>query len=435
LTQIGRTVRNLADVVGGELLLRLANFAVAVLIARAYGAGALGLYAMILAAATVAERIADNGLELTGIAEVSRNCEGLSATATALYSNKTLLSGVAIALLTGVAMRVRFPRVYWAIAAILVARTFLYSYCRLNAGLLKALNRTKYIVRLQGVHFALLTSSVMMIYSLGLGMTAVMSCLLTAQVVELFGGYIVLRRLGLRMQFVSFHFCVQLLRRSSAVGATYTFSTLMLRGDVVVLSLLASAPQVGAFAAANTGLVMAYVIAWLFSGVLLSELGSCSADRELFASHFRKCLRVVLVSSVPVALAASLLAKPVILLVFGEKFGSAALPGGLMMLALPFIFLNAAFLSRAIAQRGAGLSMSIYGGVAILSLVLNYLSARWYGAIGVASSIVVREAVITLLFVMSAVLLDKQVKCRGAVKRESEFTRLLNAQERSSITI
>lgn len=435
MIQIGRTVRSLADVVGGELLLRLANFAVAVLIARAYGAAALGIYAMILAAATVAERIADNGLELTGIAEVSKNSEGLSAIATALYLDKTLLSGAAVALLAGVALLGRFPRAYWVVAAILVARTFLYSYCRLNAGLLKALNRTKYIARLQGVHFALLTSLVVMAYLAGLGMTALMLCLLAAQAVELVGGYVVLRKLGLRAQFVSLPFSLQLLRRSTAVGATYTFSTLMLRGDVVILSLLVSAPAVGAFAAANTGLVMAYVIAWLFSGVLLSDLGNLSANRELFKSHFRKCLRVLLICTVPVAVAASLFAKSVILLVFGKKFASAALPGALMMLALPFIFLNAAFLSRTIAQRAARLSMSIYGGVAILSLLLNYLSARWYGAAGVAGSIVVREAVITLLFVMFAVLLERPVKFRGNVESEAEFAGLPNTQESSSITV
>jgi len=103
LSELRRTVSNLADVVGGELLLRVANVAVAVLIGRVYGAAALGFYAAILAVATVAERVADNGLELTGIAEVSRNSEGLSAIATALYLDKTLLSVAAITLLGGLA--------------------------------------------------------------------------------------------------------------------------------------------------------------------------------------------------------------------------------------------------------------------------------------------------------------------------------------------
>lgn len=435
MTELRRTVSKLADVVGGELLLRLANVAVAVLIGRVYGAAALGFYAAILAVATVAERIADNGLELTGIAEVSRNSGSLNAVATALYLDKTALSGAAIALLLVVALVVRLPSAYRAVAVILIARTFIYSYCRLNAGLLKALNRTKYITRLQSAHFALLSSSVLMIYALGLGMTTLVACLLAAQVVELVAGQMVLRQLGLHAHFVSIRFCLQMLRRSIAIGATYTFSTLMLRCDVVVLSLVASAPEVGAFAAANTGLVLLYVIAWLFSGTLLSDLGRLSANRELFESHFRRCLRLVLVSSVPVAVMASVLARPVFLLVFGNKFASAALPGALMMLALPFIFLNGTFLSYTIARRANRFSVSIYGGVVVVSLVLNYIGARWYGATGVAGSIVVREAVITLLFVMFAVLSDWPVGCRSGTKSEADFGGLPNAQGGSWITI
>lgn len=435
MSELRRTVNNLADVVGGELLLRLANVAVAVLIGRVYGVGSLGVYAAVLAASTVAERVADNGLELTGIAEVSRNSEGLGAIATALYLDKTVLSGAAITLLAGVALVAHFPRDYWAFAGILTLRTFLYSYCRLNAGLLKGLNRTKYIAKLQGAHFALLASSVLMIHVLGLGLTTLAACLLIAQIVELVSGYVVLRKLGLRVHFVSSLFCWQILRRSTAIGVTYTFSTIMLRGDVVVLSLIASAAEVGAFAAANTGLVMAYVVAWLFSGVLLSDLGSLSANPDLFESHFRKCLRIVLISSIPLAVVASAFARPVILFVFGMKFASAALPGALMMLALPFIFVNATFLGRTIAQRAAGLSMRIYGGVALLSLFLNYLSARWYGAAGVAGSIVIREAVITLLFVMSALLSGKLVNLHRTAAGKSEFGGLSTTQESSSLTL
>ena len=139
---IHRLRNNLTNVVGGELFLRAANAAVAVLIARAYGARELGTYAAVLAAATLAERLADNGLELTGIAEVSRHPQSLSEVANTLYIDKTALSVVAIALLALTSRALGFSKSQWPIATILTIRTFLYSYCRLNAGLLKALNKT-----------------------------------------------------------------------------------------------------------------------------------------------------------------------------------------------------------------------------------------------------------------------------------------------------
>ena len=99
MAEVYRTISKLGDVVGGEMLLRLANVGVLALIGRAYGAPVLGIYAAILAVATLAERLADNGLELTGIAEVSAHPEHASEIATALYIDKTILSSLAIGLL------------------------------------------------------------------------------------------------------------------------------------------------------------------------------------------------------------------------------------------------------------------------------------------------------------------------------------------------
>jgi O-antigen/teichoic acid export membrane protein len=394
-----RLRNNLAHVIGGELFLRAANAAVAIFIGRAYGARMLGIYAAILAVATLAERLADNGLELTAIAEVSRHPQSLRAVASAIYIDKIALSIAAIVLLVLAAWFLGFSHNRWGIASILTLRTFLYSFSRLNAGLLKALNKTKYIVRIQTLHCLLLVLSLPVIYLHRSGLLVLLLCLLGAQTVEFVLSSAVLMRCGLHRVNVSLSACWDMLRRATPVGLTYTFSTVMLRGDVVVLSFLVSVEQVGVFSSANTALIFAYVIAWLFSGVLLSDLGSFSQDRAAFDSHFRRCLYALLLLVIPAASVAILLSRPVILLLFGTAFAAATVPGALMMAALPFIFLNAAFLSRTVARDVSRLSLGIYGFTAVLSLFLNYLLGRSNGDVGVAVSILIREALITLLFV------------------------------------
>lgn len=399
MNQLRRMRRNLANVVSGEALLRVANAGVAVVIARLYGARALGGYAAIIAAATLAERLADNGLELTAIADVSRCPESLNETATAIYLDKTALSVVAGGLLALAAWTLGLSRHLWPIALVLAVRTFLYSYSRSNAGLLKALDKTKHILRIQGFHFFLLVLCVFAVYLRKQDLLVLVLCLLGAQTAEFVLGLGVLLRLGFRPSVIPFSACWSMIRRSAPVGLTYTLSTLMLRGDVVVLSLIASREEVGTFAAANTALVFAYVTAWLFSGVLLSDLGGLSHNRQALDSHFRKCLQAVLIYIVPAAILSALFSRPAILFVFGKQFESAVVPGALMMVALPFVFLNAAFLSRAVLRHATHMSLGIYGFAAVLSLLLNYLLGRWNGAVGVAGSIVIREAVMTGLFV------------------------------------
>jgi PST family polysaccharide transporter len=423
---IYKTLSNLGDVVGGEMLLRLANFGVAALIGRLYGAPVLGLYATIVAVATLGERLADNGLELTGIAEVSARPRYTSEIATALYIDKTILCVVAIVLLVTVGRIIGLPRSQWIIAAILTLRTFFYSYCRLQAGFLKGLDRTRQIAKCQGVHFSLLAVGLAYVYLQHKDLVVLLLCLLAAQIVEYSCSFVVLRRLGVGYASISASLCWDLIRRSVPVGMTYTLATVMLRGDVLILSLVASSTVVGTFAAADTGLVMIYIIAWLFSGVLISELGRHALNSRALNLHFRKILRTGTLITIPLAAAGVFFGKFAVIVIFGKSFAAAGSTAAIMILALPLIFLNAAFLSRLIATNASRVAAFIYLPAAVLSLLLNYFLGRYYGAAGVAVSIVLREAVIFVVFLCVWHFPFRSAESPVTANPQSEMASLLN---------
>lgn len=420
------TSSNFLHVLGGELLLRLANVVVAVMIGRLYGAAKLGIYAAILAVATLADRFADNGLEMYGISEASRTPEDLDRLGTALYINKTILSLAAIGLLGVIALRASFAHGYLLIGSILTLRTFLYSYCRLNGGLLKALGKAAQISRIQAVHFAVLCFAIFISYSQKKGIAFLLACLLAAQIVELLLSFWVLRRFGFRFKKVSRELCWKLARSSSLIGLTYTLSTLMLRADVLILSLLVTASAVGAFAAADTGLVMVYVAAWLFSGVLLADLGALSPNLTGFNAYFRKCVSAILIICIPLAVAAMLLAPSAIVLFYGSNFSAAKIPAALMSATIPFIVLNAAFLSRAVAHNAASTCLAVYGAGAALSLALNFLLGWRYGGAGIAVSILIREMAITFAFLWLISLPWKAASSTAPVNPGSELLQILD---------
>jgi len=417
---------NFGDVVGGEMLLRLANFGVAALIGRCYGATALGMYATIVAVTTLVERLADNGLELTGIAEVSARPRCVSEIGTALYIDKTILSAVAIGLLAMMGRIVGLTTSQWLIAAIITVRTFLYSYCRLHAGFLKGLDRTKQIAKYQGAHFSILVVGLAYVYLRHKSLAVLLLYLLVAQIVEYIWSFAVLRRLGVGAAAIRRSLCWDLIRRSVPVGMSYTLATVMLRGDVLMLSLVASATVVGTFAAADTGLVMIYVIAWLFSGVLLSELGRHARNSEALNVHFHKVIRIVVLISVPLVAAGVLFARFAVIVIFGKNFAAAGFIASIMILALPLIFLNAAFLSRLIAKNTARVAVLIYLPAAILSLLLNYFLGRYYGAPGVAVSIVLREAIISVVLLGVWHLPARPAESPLTANLQSEVASLLN---------
>ena len=398
MTYLRQTARNLTHVLGGEILLRTANLGVAVVIGRVYGAAMLGIYVSILAVATLAERIADNGLEVSGISEATRRPLDLNRLSTGLYISKTLLSVIAIAALFAFGALAGLFNGHWLVAYLLLSRTFLYSYCRMNAGLLKALDNAPVISKIQLTHSVVLLSGIAFVPLFSKNIISILIVMLAAQSVEWLLSVAALRYFGIRFARVSFRYCWELARFGAPAGLTYTLSTLMLRGDVLVLALVATASSVGVFASADSGLVMVYVVAWLFSGVLLADLArlrvGTNQTQELWQGYFA----AVLVCSIPLTIVIALSAPFAIRLLYGQHFVAAALPAVIMSAAIPFIFLNAAFLSRALAQHAASTCLAVYAVAAVLSLFLNFVLGWRYQSTGVAVSIVLREAAITFAF-------------------------------------
>jgi O-antigen/teichoic acid export membrane protein len=421
MTSIRQTSRNLRNVLSGELLLRVANIGVAVLIGRVYGAAVLGIYAAIIASATLAERLSDDGMELAGIEEVSKEPAHASRIVTALYIDKTILSSLAILALVGVASLGKPSAASRVMAVILTARTFLYSYCRLHAGVLKALEKTGGLLRIQSAHFGLLVSALLLVYFRGASLVTLLLCLLAAQTFEFLATALLLERHGLRPAKVTRKLCRSLLYRSTPIGLTYTFSTIMLRGDVLVPSLLLPVATLGSLVAADTGLVMVYVVAWLFSGVLLADLGRAAGNRELFDTHFRRCITVLSQIAIPSSVASFFLIPAAIRVLFGKNFTAAGQPGAIMAAAIPFIFLNAAYLSRAVARNASKVCLTIYGVTAILSLALNWILGSGYGVTGIACSIVIREALMTAGFASFGKLSSTARDFPIAISGESEL--------------
>ncbi|MDT9136253.1 hypothetical protein RSW15_24275, partial [Escherichia coli] len=60
-----RILQNLASVLGGEAMVRAANLAAAIAIARLYGPAILGLYGACLAVVTIVFMFAESGLQLS----------------------------------------------------------------------------------------------------------------------------------------------------------------------------------------------------------------------------------------------------------------------------------------------------------------------------------------------------------------------------------
>lgn len=395
-----RTAANLISVIGGEVLLRGANFMAAVVIARLYGAYFLGIYATVLAYVTVAERLADNGIEISSIADVSRSPSTASELLGSRYALKLLLSMLVVLAMASLGFLARIPTDVWIIGAFLTARVVLYSLCRLNAGFLKALDKMAAIGIAQGLNFFVIVAGIGVVYLRALSLSVLLTWLLVGQILEMFVSSFCLSRVGVRPGHFSMSGWWPLLRSSTPVGLTYTVGTLILRSDVIILALFVPVAAVGHFAAADMGLVMVYVVAWLFGGVVLAEMARLCHDPVALQRYCRRWVMLLLSTTIPSCLLLALVAPRLVPLFYGPDYVPAGLIAGVMSLSIPLILLNAVYLSRAIATASVRTYLGTYIGVGALTVALNLAFGRYYGALGVSVAIVIRELTMLTAFIV-----------------------------------
>ena len=393
-----KTAINLFSVIGGEVLLRLANFAAVVVMARLYGASVLGIYATVLAFATVATLAADNGLQIATVREVTGRIDQVNRVVTSLYAVKTLLLIPAI-LVLAVIFRLRDINTFaWVIAAFVVGRTVLQSYGQLQMAILKSLDRMLPIGIIQAVHSAILLLCIGVVFYLQLPLPVLLLALVSGQTIELILSLIFIRRAEVGASRISFAECRGLLKRSTPVGLAYGMASLILRMDVIVLSSLAVAEVVGHFAGAHMILTFAYVVAWLFGSVLLPDMVRLSTSLERFQQYVNRWSTITFVATIPFACMFLVGAPTLMPILYGRDFIDTGKYLAILGLAIPFILNNALYFHRAIALSATSAFLGTYAATAVVALILSLTLGSSFGATGIAAAIVIREVVMFAIF-------------------------------------
>jgi O-antigen/teichoic acid export membrane protein len=383
---------NVMSVIGGEAAVRAASLVAALFIARVYGGSVLGAYAVSLAVVTVFMMFADNGLQTFAITELSAALTGRNKIVGQVYISKTILVAAAIVLLAVVARWLKLSPFLWAIAAWVTLRTVLQSYSQLQMAILKSLSKASAIGIIQIVHSLFLLTGIWLVHLRGWTIFILLAWFTAGQFLEFAATMPVMSRAGLRPGLPTrIHFWAAM-RRSTPFGITNGLANLIVRSDTVVLSILVPLSVLGAFSAANSMLVVVYVAAWLLGSVLLPEMVRLSVSPERLYLYVRKWTRLLAITSTPIAILSFLAAPNTMLLLFGPSLVQSGGLASVMALACPFILLNAVYTNFAIAMNNRAVFTGLFCATAVIAIGLDFFLGRAFGALGIASAIVIREA-------------------------------------------
>jgi len=395
-----RTIlKNMASVLGGEATVRVANLVAALAIARLYGPAILGLYGACLAVVTTLAMFADNGLQLSAVTEIASVSSSQSFRIVGeLYLSKTILCILVVLLLLSIGLAGGFPPSYWLVGALVTFRTLLQSYSQLQIAILKSLFRMHLIGIIQAVHAGILILAVSFAFISRWLLLAFLAVLVAGQALELLLMSAAVFHAGIRPRWPAVSSCLSLMKRSFPLGLGYALMNLIVRLDVLVLSVVVSLTEMGQFSAADNLLVVAYLGAWLFGSVLFPEMVKLAGSADQLDRFLNRWIRFSFLAIVPAALLCYLFAPRAIVALYGSNFARAGELASWMVLACPFIISNSLYLHHTIAIGAKRAYLWILFAATLLAVGLDLFLARQFGAAGVVAAILIRESLLFLVF-------------------------------------
>lgn len=169
--------------------------------------------------------------------------------------------------------------------------------------------------------------------------------------------------------------------------------------DTVMLSLWRSPEEVGWYKAAyNLIFKLLFIRGALLSTLTPQMSRYYGVSRNRVTKTFNTSFKVLWAFSFPIAVGVSLLAQPLIELLYTDAFRPSALALAILIWALPLLNLSSLCGSITTATDKERKAVRVYVLAALLNVLINLVAIPFYGYIGAAVATIVTEASALILF-------------------------------------
>jgi O-antigen/teichoic acid export membrane protein len=396
-----RTLVNTASIFGGEALSRLATSIMALIVARRFGAEALGQYGYALSLASVLVLVPDFGLHLLTTRNLAAQPELLGRTFWSLHWLKLPLVAAVVLFAVGLGEWTVGDEGRRIFLYVLVARSVFQTFSQAYIAVFRAFEQMQYVALVQFTNAFVVIACAGVALGLQFGAPLVVASFVVGQAAETWLAWRVLER-----QFSpgpcagwDSRFLRRMMVAAVPIGVTALLQALNIRLDVLILGIFAPNAELGRFQAAAWFVVGTFLGASLLMAVLfprLSRLLQTPSKRgsAYVESLLKHAFLFTTLGSLVVWVAAPLLLH----WTFGRSLAPAADLLRILAPALPFVFFNTVLFYVFVAAR----RRSAYLGTLALGLVLGatsgFLLAARLGAKGSAIADLVREVAMTASF-------------------------------------
>jgi O-antigen/teichoic acid export membrane protein len=392
---------NTAAVFGGEAVSRLATLLMAIVIARHFGPVALGQYGYALACGSILLLVPDFGLHLYMVRDLSADHERLRAVFWSVHWLKFILGGALLLFILcfgqwGVPEGGRRVLFY-----VLAGRAVLQTFSQVCMAVFKAYEKMHFIALQQTLNSALALAWI--------GGALLFRASLTAVVIGFVVGQAAETCLGWRLVWVNCspgrpyrwdpEIIKTILVASVPIGVTAILQALNLRIDILILGFYVTDWTLGHFQAAAWFPVGIFLVASLLMTVLFPKLSRLlrhgSAQGSAYVLGLVK--NGLLLTGLG-GLAVWFAAPTLLAWLLGRDSASGISWLRILAPMLPLVFLNTLLFYVFVAAQRPSVCLITLGVGMVLGLVLSFSLTSAYGATGCAIADVVREFIISGIY-------------------------------------
>jgi O-antigen/teichoic acid export membrane protein len=396
-----RLLINGGSIFAGEAAARMTTFLVAVVVARSFGPGALGQYGFAVAVTSVLLLVPDAGLHLFIVRELAARPERLRPVFWGAHWLKLPLLTVAVTFSVFFARLAIHEEGKRILLYVLLLKIALQTFSQASMAVFKAFERMHYIAVQQFANAfftALWVGGALLLHS---SLAIVVMALIAGQLLETGVGWRFVRKYFSPGGPCHWNTCSPgpMLVAGLPIGIAAILQAVNLRLDILTLSPFVSSRVLGSYQAAAWFPIGCFIAASLMMTTLFPKLARLLRDPgKPTDGYVQSVLKSGILLMTLGSIVAGLFAPNLLHILFGPRLVPASPALRILVVALPFIFVNTAmfYVFVAAKKQGAYLAALLLGVIA--GGALSILLSERYGPNGTAVAYVLREICVSSVY-------------------------------------
>jgi O-antigen/teichoic acid export membrane protein len=400
MNTVRRVVKNIAVRTGAEILNFTLSTIFLIYVARHLGSADFGKYSFAVSFAGLFVIFTDMGLHTMFIREVAKEKGKAGKLLSNLLIIKSILVLFTFSILFITINLMNYPHETKRLVYIMGIFVISTSLLDLFNSLFRAFERMEYEALIMFLNrLAVVTSGIFALH-LNYELVGFAITILTVNFLTIIPcSFLAFRGLSVPRLEIDMDIWRHLFKEAIPIGLMMLFTTIYLKADTVILSILKGDSAAGLYSAPHRLIEALIIFPTFFLAALFPVFTKFhQSSRDSLFKAYEGSFRFLLILALPMAVATTVLSDKFTMIIFGREFINSAIVLSILIWACLFIFLNTLLSYLIIAIGSQKFNIISFGISALTNLILNLILIPSYSYIGAGIALVVSQ---TILFALN----------------------------------